>query len=142
MRDAYEGFRFADYCLNNSDTAANWLQGKRIGKPKGHKCPDVIARKQEAVEVLNTWGTHLCYKATMYGWISKARLTKDFGNFDKFFVWQDFGILLLASSRGLSYVLEKHPELVNKIVGVKQKLEAATSLAQKTISIIEQHIGT
>ena len=30
VRDAYEGFRFADYCLNNSDTATNWLQGKRM----------------------------------------------------------------------------------------------------------------
>jgi hypothetical protein len=138
VRDAYEGFRFADYCLHNSDTATNWLKGQTIRKPRGHKCPDVIAEKQEAVKALNTWGTHLCYRATVYGWVSKARLNKDLGDFDKFFVWQDFGILLLASSRGLSYVLEKHPELINRIVGVKQKLEGATSLAQRTISIVEE----
>ena len=133
VRDVYEGLRFADACLNNDDSANNWLDGRKPKKTKGHKYPDMIALDQGADAILNVWGTHPHYESTMSAWFSRFRQSGQLDDFDRFFVLRDAVTLLSASSKGLSYILLRHSCLVDKVSGIAQVPQSATSLVQKTM---------
>lgn len=133
VRDVYEGLRFADSCLSNADAASNWLEGKRLNKPKGHKFPPEIDLGQQAKGILNAWGTHPQYESAMSAWISRARLCGEMDEIDRFLVLRDFATLLDASSKGLSYVLRRHTDLDSKHTGAKKELEDANAMVQTTM---------